>query len=148
MKYQVTVIWWKESKASDPHLGKSGPVGFSEEVSIDDGLEWSEGMKNRNVWRQVVSGLEHDIGRVESTQDKQNTGGYRTLYVRSERWLIFQMCCEALGIVQCLKRKGSVRSSRAVSALWWWAVIYWALAFCLVLHTLPVLLILHNNCVK
>jgi len=41
-------------------------------------------MKNRNVWRKVVSGLEHDIGRVESTQDKQNTGGYTTLYVRSE----------------------------------------------------------------
>ena len=111
------VIWWKESQARDPHLGDSGPVGLSEEVRIDHGLEWSEGMKNRNVWRKVVSGLEHDIGRVESTQDKQNTQWYTTLYVRSESWLIFQMCCEALGMVQCLKRKGSVHSSRAVPAV-------------------------------
>lgn len=62
------VIWWIESKARDPHLGESGPVGLSGEVRIDHRLEWSEGMKNRNVWRKVASGLERDIGRVESIQ--------------------------------------------------------------------------------
>lgn len=49
-------------------VGDSGQEGLSKEVAIDHRPEWSEGVKKRNVWRKTVSGQEHDIGRVQSTQ--------------------------------------------------------------------------------
>lgn len=81
-------------------------------MDLDEVREW----KIEMFGERLLQALSMTLEEWRAYRNKQNTGWYTTLHVRSESWLIFQICCEALGIVQCLKRKGSVRSSRGVSA--------------------------------
>lgn len=107
------VIWWKAKQGT--HIwGKWPSRSFWGSQESWTWMKWGN-----EKWEMFGEGCFRPWAwhwkEWRAYRNKQNTGWYTTLHVRSESWLIFQICYEALGIVQCWK-EGICAFSRGVSA--------------------------------
>ena len=113
-------------------------------LDLNEVREWKIEMFGERLFQALSMTLEewraHRISRTQEDTRPCMSGQKVDLY--------FKCAVKPLGWFSVWKERDLCIPAEPCRPLWWWAVICWALAFCMVLHTLPVLLILHNNCVK